>query len=1047
MVRQWWLCYGYAIMLFDIGCCCTVPSGGIYDFWRAGGTYSQVADQKDNEHIISRSPSQHRIISGYLDDVKTYGGDYNGTQVTSYCIGEYMDLFTTTGTQYPSEETILWDGTASIKNVGAERLWYQGQVPRTGGYDFFNHSGLGYSSGTGTTIGNGARIEGDYLILTTGALTSGCFVRWTFPQTYAQFLEFNIPRTFDKTILCRISGTGTATEHWYKPSVITSTTFSNYAVIKQYETGTPVFTGADFALQENQFYHPNESDLSINLRYSIEAGDIDDLTMVELRLVDNTGSYSIDDISGYALRIRNLIMPTYTGLTPVMDDIYLYTDPVNKSILASSIVKSSDYFILTITGNDVYRYSRGTSSGLADTDRFSVENFNRSVRTQDSDMGIATDSSFNFVNPLLTGSIVVDRLLNSNGLTQAKYGTQYARNVFINQYTASTQVTFPEIRHWCYSPVSTYQGTTNTLRREPITYNYIEATGNKTRWYGFNHIHDLVEYDVPQSEKQLFYEKLLNPSGQTYNPTSLSLWNTSTNLPRICFLDYDSKPNAFSVKLPKQDFIQGTGSTSITTFNVGSRTGSLSQTIQILYGPIKQEVFTITALSGIGFSGTNVPSDTDMTGVDGTRPSSNFSYNSGSVRTGRAYGFDFDLLYGDNTGQVIWSDTFQQTVPYTPTFYTNVTNPYTGLLNSPTTLNCTAMVLWGGKHLPTNKIGCSFVHSRNHIISTGSNAGGASGEAYIKVSIDGNIVHNQRIYGDDVSLNDYPPVKGPYVLHSTEEDLRNNMTGNYAAFVWFELLYKRQPVPTTNISASGAGEMTGYKMHVCGSTGNDLWTVSHSGLLSFFNNGGPYVIDSSDRFFYVENFNMPHTGNVTYGSIATTFPRTETISGTQYRYYGGTSWISGMLQAWGFAHDRSALIPGGWETDFEVTLGSVTKKVHPNQSVYHDMEGNCIKNSALFVEAPTTSLFATTFPYTGMYYTYTGIDPFFPSGYNSCELEGYQHPHFLYFTNPTGISGYKIVDSGNYLTFDQDYLGISDHPDLCDGIWYYVASGTGTTWL
>jgi hypothetical protein len=154
-----------------------------------------------------------------------------------------------------------------------------------------------------------------------------------------------------------------------------------------------------------------------------------------------------------------------------------------------------------------------------------------------------------------------------------------------------------------------------------------------------------------------------------------------------------------------------------------------------------------------------------------------------------------------------------------------------------------------------------------------------------------------------------------------------------------------------------------------------------------------------------------------------------------------------MAQAWGFAHDKSALIPCGWERDYTAQLGSVVKNTHPNQIGYTTLEGNCIKNSALFNKAPTIDMFRAEFPYTGMYYNYTGIDPFFPSGYSLCELEGYQHPYFTYFTHPTGIPGFTLVDSGNYLVFDQDYLALTDHPDFCGDIWYYVASGTGTTWL
>lgn len=1039
-------------MIFDLGCCCTVPSGGIYDFWRFGGTPSQVADDKDNTHIISRAPSQQLIISGYLDDAAVDGGNYNGMQVTSYSIGDYMELFTETGQQFPIEPTIQWDGTASVKSVGEERLWYQANVARTGGYDFFNHSGIGYSSNR--TIGDGARIENDYLVLTTGDVTSGCFVRWEFPQTHARNLEFNIPFTFDKTILCTISGTGQSNEHWYKPSNIGLVGSQTYNVIKAYLAGNPYFTGSDFNLVESEFYYPGESGLNIHISYSVDAGDVADLTTVELRLVDDTGVYTIDDVSGYSLRIRNLLMPTYTGINPTVDKILLYTDPVNKEILSSTVLRSDSYFLTGLFDTDIYKYTISNyGSGSSDYELFSFSNINESIR-YDGDTDIEM-FSFNYASPFNTGSIVVDRLLNNkigdNFTNYYQINTLYSRTIFTNVYNASpSNILFPEIRHWCYSPITTRQSYISQLGSEysrlvPFSYNYLETTGSKTRWYGFNHLHGLIEYDIPQSEKERFYEKMLNPSGQDYYASDIDLWNTDVNLPVICKLDYDNKPNAFSIVLPKQNFVEGTGTTSVNSANVGtSKSGTLSQTVKIIYGPIVQNTYSVTGLSGIHFSGINIQTS-DMSGTAGIRPHTTFNYTSGSVQVGRAYSFEFDLLHGDITGETIWEDTFEQNVPYTPTFYTSVTSPYTGLFNSPTTLNCTAIPLWGGKHIATNKIGCSFIHSRNHLFN-----GYVSGEAYIKVCIDGNIIHSQRLYADDGALTSYPPIKGPYVLHATEEDLRNNMSGSYAAFVWFELLYETQPRPTTTISATGAGSMTGWEMHVCNQTGQELWSVPHSGLLSWFNTS-PYVGDSSDRFFYVNNFNMAQTG-VSYSALSVT-PRTEIISGSQYRYYGGPGIISGMTSSWGFAHDRSALIPAGWEDTYPVTISGDTRDIYSRQIEFNILEGNCIKNSSLFEEAPTIDGFRTSFPYTGMYYTYTGLDPFFPSGFSACMDEFYIHPHFQYFTSPIDLTGsyagYRPVDSGNYITLDQDYLGLVDaYPDLCGDIWLYVASGiTNSGWL
>jgi hypothetical protein len=1081
-------------MMFGLGCCC-VGSGGIYDFYALGGAIGPVDDFLDNETIIARNASNQIIITGYMqnDTSSVSSPAKQSSTITSYLVGSYFDMWTS-GDYLRRQFDIR---PVAMNLVGQERLWVHHRVSNNQDYiDYFNHSGFTGADSIRAT-GSGMYASGDYIILNTDSPTNGCYIKWNFPTggpIVTEEVSFDIPSNYDKTILTTIEElNGWKTEHWYKPS---GPTFAENNVAILYTGGIPVSTGTDDSFDRSEYRQEvGQSDEWTLIKYYPESSDTSGIKSLEFRLVDDLTGYIIDDISGFSLQIKNLRMPHSIGTgalnwrTPSGNRLLSYLDPVGESILFSKILRADEYYHESLTGIDYYKY-RG--SALPVTDLYGKKNTSFSVNGFGEVLTpfYSPEIGASYLNSY-TGGFIINRLISNNignpvwsedseGVSFSANGTsilgfetkdEILSNPFIFYDTEGTdwRDNFALSSSELSNEIGPYMAWAVDRKQEHVGNNplyhqlfkTIDTTGTDSFLYSAPIHWFLIEHDVPVEEKIFFYQRAVVDSSGRYsghwNALDLDNYNSEVILPKICCFDKRDAPNCFSVQLPKENYIHATGHGS------HRPTGLVNQTVKILYGPPKQEQFTIYALSGqyANFYNTG---RTDFTGMNGNKrpvfdtfnysgvgPGSSFTFPSG----GNVYAFTYDLVFGDTEGEVFWEDSFEQNITYTP-FYTpnTIVTPaggYTGLHYSPRSLNVTAHLVNGCVHIPTNTRAGLFLHSRNHAIS---GALSYSGEAYIKLQIGTNVVYNERIYTESQHGYDfgYLPVHGPYALHATEPDQRSSLSGSYAAFVWFEKIYKTPPIAHKNEPATGVGEATGWKMHVSNDAGTDLWTVLTSGHRHWELSDTPHVVDSSDRFFYVNDFFMPYP-NVTYDSV---YSR---CNGYSYSPYSGYFFIapdydfSGAGMSWGFSHDGRAIIPGAThshDTEFPFNASSPffgTSRQFPSgmeHNVTNYLYGHSIKNSSLLPLTPRVEdwLKPTGFPEFTRYDVITGLNPFFPSGCTPVDEESF--PHML--ISPTGFNmaeypGYQYIYTGiNWIQYFSD--------EIVDNIPYYIASGTQTGgWL
>jgi hypothetical protein len=1073
-------------MIFDLGCCCIVPSGGIYDFYALGGTYrSDIVTDSDNQDMLSRMASCMVVTTGYLTDsplTRQIGNTHpniSDTALSSYMDGAYMNLWT-------GGPFIGWDFRVpvSMNLVDSERIWVRHSIAQSGQMsDYFQRSGINGKTGiTDRVVGTGVTISGDYLVLQTNNPTTGAYVAWNLPTDTVLWtdnpgaIHYDIDRLFDKTILVTHSGQGYKLESWYKPSV-------NFNLNKEisYISGFPPFTGGTQV--SRSLYITGVDATGEYIRCSEQVwytGDYPFVNYVEFRIVDDITGYEIDDISGFSVLLRNVEMPYFSGSGAfnnwfnTADSLLHYVNPVNKEIVYEKLLPYTGSYQSGLIGIDFYKYrsSGGIPTGSQmdhKSDAFSIENFAEPIHGYSSIPRYASQTN----NP--SGSIIVGRLFGNNLLgifENYPYGSQHAQFAFsedgetILSYDGSYNQTDgdsenfhsidvgDDIRDHYGFPLSAWTlddfnegynppGSSRVNKYHRL-YKTIGVDGTDTFLYESKILQWVAEFELPLVEKIKFYQNTLgDDTSGTFFADDLDNYNNTRILPKICTFANRDAPNCFSVQLPREHYRHATGTT-----NGGSGdfpTGQLSQTVKILYGPPVQETFTIQGLSGYGLiTGTAFPAFTrkDFSGYGGdTRPHTLFDYTTGTGFTpevGRVYDFEYDMVYG--TGEVFWEDTFEQMVPYTR--FTDVQfNPgYTGVYQSPQTLSTTAVVLHGCKHLPTNTKAASFIHSRNHYVTGELGIPMVSGEAYCKVKIGENVVFNERMW------NTYVPVRGPYDLQSTDDDQRTRMTGNYAAFVWFERLFATpQLFHTGDVSSA-----TGWRMHVANHQGVELWGVSGSGHRDW-QHPDPHVVDSSDRFFYVKDMFLPYNNvSDSYDFNTSTQSANHPTGGPRFpRYFAvyHNAEYSGAGAKWGFSHDGTARIPAGW-FGYTPNMGfpaSGHTQEFPSGHYLIDndagpLEGHTVKNSALMPLSPSREDW-TGFAPTGRYYMITGQDPLFPSGSPPSD-DNFPSPHTLVSTgefNMVNYPGYAYTHFGIPWI---DYVSVSgeDFTDVFAP--HYIASGT-----
>jgi hypothetical protein len=1083
-------------MMFGLGCCCNI-STGIYDFWALGGANSSVGDFLDNYTIISRMPSNQPKISGYLNETTIEGSlspTRNSSVITSYKDGLYMNVWNSGDYPFPS----FGPNPISMNLIGEERLWaYYFTTTGNSKVDYFNHQSISGAESI-KTVGTGAYITGEFLVLNTDAPTSGCYVRWDFPSTpnvFTNGIDFDIPYLFDKTLLTTIQEyhKDTKTEYWYKPS--NDPGFdegARAATYIYYQSGIALDSGIFPNFSRSQYVTGlGDTNEWVYITYPPIHGEFSGsgLKAFEIRLVDNVSGYILDDISGFSLQIRNLRFP-YRSQTGITSNIPMlaYIDPVNKSVLSQILLTGAYYSGLTDLdcikyASDYSRFSNNARSSHFSLDLFSV---NPNIFNTNS---IFRNNQCLFENSSSTqsGSVVVARLLNNNTYDNIGFGSSG------NSITSNGRVSIPEFSTYfsTFDPIEEYESIyENEDKRagyvesaDPIDWflapyaswavdhynapfgvlpdNYyvddlqlipiLSSDGTEQLYYNSSHRHWIVEQDVPVTEKINFYQNYLYARASGNDPIN---WNAldinnfngnTTNLPKICHITERDAPNCFSVLLPKENFIHTTGVNGVSNQQCYP-TGLLSQTVRILYGPIKQSSYTISTISGKNLNlGNAIRSD--FTGIGGTRPNGTFNYftsRTGLVSGGKTYDFTIDFAHGDEDGEIFWEDTFEQVVPYHQynVAYTESSRlTYTGLYESSNTLNCTANVLRGDKHLPTNTLAACFVHSYNHWNSGISMDGrGVSGECYAKLKIGNNIVFDKPIYSvTNTNFGLVVPTIGPYALHATEANQRSNMTGKYAAFVWFERLdsvegYRAQ-------FATGTATATGWKMHVSDNEGNDLWTISTSGHRHWELGNEPTVQDSSDRFFYVNEFFMPYPNS--------TFNNDYTYSADGSGIYVWPELqFSGAGISWGFSHDGSSIIPGGVQRSDIIGPTNLPVLTFPSGTPHNTLNylwGFSIKNSDLLDSTPSLTAWPKASGFLdARYYIITGTDPYFPSGIPP-DISTYPSPHMLVSTTGFDMSQYPDY---NYIYSGIQFIELLTEEGFGVELPYYIASGiTGQGWL
>lgn len=1106
-------------MRFGICPCCTV-SGGIFDFYAYGG--HPVFDPVPYEHQtkVSRYASRQTPISSYLTSTsEQYSTNIptNQGEISSFWNGYWFDTWT--GGKFIEPDNFEHN-PVSMNIQNDERIWKQGWMQRTQDTDWFGFSGIQMESNR--VIGSGAAISGNSLVLLNNDSTTGCYVKWNLPENfYASWLFFDIPYNFDKCLLLRISGiSGYAEDTWFEPDKNNGINGNKSVYYTPVESGLQSFTRYEWS----QFkFTESDDDYWVHLQLGLEEIIYPEtIRSIEFRLVDNQTGFNIDDISGYSLELRNLHMPYKTGEfyhnqgSPSYK-VLQYCDPINENILSTIVIQTGNWFS-TITGNDMYQYSEIISMPVSlHNTSFALEGAQDGY-FDDYDEDLFSRSFALLPNSTFSGSNVVLRPFGNTHRSSITFNstgsifefTRGSQGEFRDNYPAYKPGENPRILYrpayyhdggiQPYSPASlsylsaydidvwnctklTYDFSTVGLETAVSLYKTLNTDGTSGLIYCSPHLFWLAEYDVPSDEKIKQYSTWMRYYGLSggiatdFYAVDIDNYNSDRYLPIINVFSERDAPNCFSVKFPRQHFINATGKLN----RVPS--GTLNQTIQILWGPAVQNNFTISALSGQmidNYTGALQGYRNNLSGLGGVRPVvDTFSYDKvifnpsyldedglmlpSGVQSamGNVYNFTIPLVFG--SGEVFWEDSFEQNVGYSPIIDISPTptGMWSGVWETPSIPNVSAYVIEGDIHLPTNTKAASFIYSKNHFIS--GNMSYVSGECYWKVKIGDNVVYNQRYYdSSQENYHDYymplggSYTTGPYAIFPTESELQANLSGNYAAWVWFERLWEVSPKLAAFGSTGTQGLTTGWIMHVCGATGNELWNYRTSGWRDWEIGNNPRVVDSSDRFIYVSDFFLMGVKDVV-DNIGYSTPRIRSITGEtgntidrEYFFFPSMN-FSGATSSFGISHDRRGVIPVGQVGKANIRMGAYTKTV-PESHYITDWEygtgpvGSCVKNSSLLEQTPKVEDFEN-WQINDLFYVISGLDPYFPSGYAPISEDKYPSPHILYNTtgyNMSEYSGYVMIHSGiPYLDFETttywDY-GYQSGP-------YYTHSGTtGLGW-
>jgi len=1001
-------------MIFDLGCCCSQPITGLYDFYGTpswGNTSTPlIADCTSYEidSVLTRHPSHRVIISNDVIGTTNRISDIFLFNRVSCVINDwYINLVSGSGmndnSSTPSFVSAFDEDERQYTispNYSTDLVWlrHKDVTDINSSYNALYNGGTGL--GSGWTVGSGARIENNLIVLTTGDITSGAYIEKSLPDNDVPwYLRFQLNSDYDKYILLTTENTGSTFEPYEGYNIWINTTSPQLDSVFTVNTGaSSLFLPNVVASKVGDYieYH-----IGFEHFYGTKYIDFDPITKLRIAMVDDLSGFTINDTSGYNADIREIYFSYGKNDAQYYNDGFLFNlcqisliNTQNKSIITRFNPRTGVYLGDHVTGTNLASLLKMTGQRMSETKFFgagSSDGFfdeyimdNNYHTTQNMlDIGGSLDYNYDFSEIDTSGFFgYIGFAYPSNIVLPYQQANCSCYNTSISN--EATGISFRSFTHdgrqffhaIDYNIDMTSWNSLSSYCKFNTIYDsmyLINNTGGTGFIFGENFRPENAEYDIPTGVKFIVFtggDLLLEPYVDDFN--------AGTGLPRIQLFTPRDFPNCFSILQPKARAVFGTGQIP----------QSLEQTIEILYGPYKKSNITVSYISGNGASLT----DMNITGLNRT----NITY--GPSLTASFFDINHHYIHGDTeNSEVFWSDSMTQNRYAYPLY----TNGGTGIRmlgigeresfseNGRYLPNVTAKVLWGDSYNGTPA--AIFAHSRNYTGVIGNpslllgniDGNNLSGEAYLKVKIGDNIVYDERLWSYHHYLINSPMAfaRGLTALQDTEPSQSANMTGQSAAFVWFEKLWSTPP------SISFTGVETGWRMHVSNSTGLDLWTLDSTGYHAIRNvensnfygpeRRKPRVVASSDRYFYVNDFFVPCRGgvpddfetNITYPTGYTGFVPN---SGVFFYTTITGSYINGSAHV-AFSHDGRRRFPLGRvygtqnavvdikETGYVINLpfGASIPYISDSAAngVYDIYTTDCIKNSDNLPYCPSYNMY------------------------------------------------------------------------------------------
>lgn len=952
-------------MRFSICPCCEIPSGGIYDFYtiptplaRLYGSYVWVND--DYGYAFVYGNKLHDVYSlefvalGRLVLSPSYNSvPYFNSTAFSTLITNYSSLYDIDGwninnitgdlsldIQY-SESPGTYNhrhGFPTFIRGNNENVWRLSTfgVNQWPGYNPL--SGHNLDSSGWTTIGSGARIEDNRLVLTTTGFTTNCYIEYENPNPDTMFLEmirFSLHNDYTGSVIVDISGEYGVLS--YGPSYYAS----GYRTWL-YGIGSPNGMGrytSPYNLLEQDSPYPAITYTAISgsgttlfsIFPSIDTyyNDVRNYK-VRISLGDGTtgyyGTYStgitgINNDSGYYCQIDDIYI-SYVD-TGVLDGQYT-TNEINLEMFYAIELfdienkKVEQQYLMNETipffGSPVY-YTTGNTillnDYISDTDFANIVRFTGTVYDNYSILNPVSmyepymigahstkaASEYFYTNTHLD-SHCPTKFIASISSDASKYALHKYR---IESYDANNLIDIPLLGLGTWTNFTGYGIGYSDVGH---VWDYLvdfDNSGNINFKYGVSvDFTDLERVNIPINDKlRLLFDE--------YNTTyDIGASNTTFYCPRIHIVSPRDYPNCFSVKYPKLVYSGGVATSS---------SYSWTETTEILYGPIytgSVDVdFIVRYGSGVGSPPAFNPNDYNLDGF--TLNPFSFVNTNGDTITGEYITVNIPYICGDPNSEVFWSgSSTENRIPIDYDTRFTLATPYSGFWSLGYSPQVRSFVLYGD--YKENNTGAIFVYQECHNADLSPSL--QTLDSYIKLKINDNIIWDKRVSGtsgyddlmDQNQWGDIYPIRGLTAIKNSDSVISNS---SQIDFVWFEKLYIN-----TGLPLDIDGPYTGWRMHATNGNGVDVWTLDT--ISGYGYHTVPTVTANSDRFLYVNDFCIGHP-DVVWQDFITWYQHPSgknidapnsgdwPITGDMYTvHFSGTS---GLLSSFGISHDKAYIIP------------------------------------------------------------------------------------------------------------------------------------------